>query len=167
VVCGHPNIGAESGEIVSVVWSQQEDLPPLEGAEIQAIQDVVQAVLVAQGRADAEVSVHIGDDALLQTLNRTYRGIDRPTDVLSFGSEDPPGGLVVARLPDLLGDVVISLDRASEQAQQYGHPRRRELSFLAAHGTLHLLGFDHDTPEAEAVMTARAEAVLAALGIYR
>ncbi len=146
-----------------VALSQQEGLAPLDPEEVAAIEAVVQAVLASEGRGGAEVSVHVGDDALLHSLNTAYRGIDRPTDVLSFLIEDED--LPVEE--DFLGDVVISLERASAQAEAYGHGRLRELSFLAAHGTLHLLGLDDDTPGAEAEMARRAEVVLRDLGIGR
>lgn len=118
----------------------------------------------------AEVAVTFVDDAEIQALNQEHREIDRPTDVLSFpqleGEEiaDPPSD---AGMPVLLGDIVISLERAQEQAAEYGHSFAREVGFLAAHGALHLLGYDHDTPEAEAAMHAKAEAVLAGLGLQR
>jgi probable rRNA maturation factor len=124
-------------------------------------------VLVNQGGLDgAEVSVVLTDDSEVRRLNRQYRGIDRTTDVLSFSQregepwpEDEPGAL--------LGDIVISMDRAQEQAREYGHSLAREVAFLAVHGTLHLLGYDHQTPVEEQEMMAKAEAVLAGLGLTR
>lgn len=118
---------------------------------------------------DVEVSVTFVDNQAIRDLNREHRGMDKPTDVLSFsqleGEEEtielPEGEL----LP--LGDIVISLERCAEQATDYGHSFERELGFLVAHGMLHLLGFDHQTPEEEADMMARTEAVLAELGLRR
>lgn len=153
---------------------------------------VMQAVALALGRAGmagVEVSLALVDDEAIRRLNRDYRQVDRPTDVLAFplregggeGASLPPEAFPPEvsipgaeppswrpeEEPVLLGDVVISLERAREQAERYGHSLARELCFLAVHGTLHLLGYHHDTPEAEAGMMAETEAVLAALGLGR
>lgn len=151
------------GRGVPVALSREEHVRAWTTEERTAVRAVVEAILAAEGRTGVEVSVHLGDDALLWDLNRTYRGIDRPTDVLSFSAEGEP-------IPGdcaFLGDIVISLERAEAQAEEYGHTLRRELCFLAAHATLHLLGYDHDTPEGEAAMTAAADTVLHRLGIDR
>jgi probable rRNA maturation factor len=118
-----------------------------------------------------EVSVTIVDDPTIHELNREHRGMDKPTDVLSFSQLETVAGAPaepnVEGEPVLLGDIVISLERAQAQADEYGHSLAREVGFLTAHGTLHLLGFDHQTPEEEAEMTAHTEAVLASLGLTR
>lgn len=97
-------------------------------------------------RPDAELSILLTDDREIEELNRHYRNRDRPTDVLAFpqtqmGMEKTGSG------PDLLGDVVISLDKAEAQAGEEGIPVESEMRRLLAHGTLHLLGFDHETSE--------------------
>lgn len=112
--------------------------------------------------ADLEVSVSFVDDAAMQALNNQYRGLDEPTDVLSFPQDDLPAGL-----PQILGDIVISLERAADQAWEYGHGLEREILYLAIHGFFHLLGYDHQTDEEESQMRAREEKVLAALGLGR
>lgn len=117
-----------------------------------------------------EVAVIFVDDAEIAALNEEHRGLAKPTDVLSFPQlegQEIAGPPAEAGKPLLLGDIVISLERALAQAEEYGHSFAREVGFLAAHGTLHLLGYDHDTPEKEAAMHARAEAVLGALGLVR
>jgi probable rRNA maturation factor len=101
---------------------------------------VAGGALGAVGREGAEVSVTISNDRRLRALNRTYRGKDRPTDVLSF-PYDVPGGP--------LGDVIISVDRAAAQAEERGHTLQRELELLALHGTLHVCGYDHETDDGE------------------
>ncbi len=115
------------------------------------------------------LSVVLTDDAGIAELNRQFRGIDAPTDVLSFPQLDPSGP--AAPLPEgeplPLGDVVVSLPRAEEQAREYGHSRERELGFLLVHGLLHLLGYDHETPDEAAAMEERQDAVLDALGLTR
>lgn len=124
----------------------------------------VSRCLETEGQADCEVSVTVVDDEQIAELNRQYRGVEGPTDVLSFSlREGPP----VAGDPEALGDVVISAERAQEQAAEYGHSLARELCFLAVHGTLHLLGYDHATREEEERMMARTEAVLQPLGLSR
>ncbi len=124
--------------------------------------------------ADAQavyISLVLTDDAGIAVVNRDYRGIDAPTDVLSFPQHED---LMVDALPAgpegaplMLGDIVVSLPRAAEQAHTYGHSRARELGFLLVHGLLHLLGYDHESPDDAAVMEARQDAVLDSLGLRR
>jgi probable rRNA maturation factor len=122
-------------------------------------------VLAAEGVPPAEVGLVITGDRAVQTLNRSYRGEDAPTDVLSFalteGGQDfvlPPDGLL------RLGEVVVSLPTARRQAQQAGRPVEEELSHLVVHGLLHLLGYDHREEREEREMRAREETLLAGLG---
>lgn len=122
------------------------------------LQEVLERALATQGvRGPTEVSVVICDDAEIQTLNRTYRGMDFPTDVLSFSQLE--GEDSFPRAPDdvrQLGDIVISYDRVRAQAEEYGHSEKRELAYLAVHGLLHVLGFDHES-EAERLVMRQAE----------
>jgi len=115
------------------------------------------------------VSLVFTDDAGIAALNRAFRGVDAPTDVLSFPQLEAAGAApaLPAAAPLPLGDIVVSLPRAAAQAHEYGHSRARELGFLLVHGLLHLLGYDHETPEEAAAMEARQEAVLHALGLHR
>lgn len=142
----------------------------------QTIQDVIYAVMKEEQCAfEAEVSVTLTDNSVIHTLNREHRGVDRPTDVLSFPmlDLDENGGLQIDALDYdggcvLLGDIVISMERAQEQADEYGHSLKREVAFLTAHSMLHLLGYDHvDDAEGERVMCEKQEAVLTKLGITR
>lgn len=141
------------------------------------LERTVAAVLEAEGVATpCEVDVLITDDEGIHQINLEQRGIDRPTDVLSFpmfnyrpgqppadgADADPATGLTP------LGDMVISLERARAQAEEYGHPVERELCYLAVHSVLHLLGYDHmDEGEEKAQMRAREEAILGKLGMTR
>lgn len=117
----------------------------------------------------AEVSVTFTDNKKIRTLNKKFRGIDRPTDVLSFPlfdytgeQKEPP----VDELVGMLGDVVISLEQAKKQAEEYGHGFEREAAFLCVHSMLHLLGYDHETSEAdEADMRKRQREILARMGL--
>ncbi len=117
--------------------------------------------------ADCEVSVTFTDNEKIHALNREYRDVDRPTDVLSFplyeGAE-----LGQAFGPVALGDIVLSLERAKSQAEEYGHSLEREVAFLTVHSTLHLLGYDHETSEEdEKDMFARQNAIMDAMGLSR
>ncbi|MCD8301362.1 MAG: rRNA maturation RNase YbeY [Clostridiales bacterium] len=128
----------------------------------------------------AEISLTLTDDDDIHQMNREFREIDSATDVLSFPmmEYDEPGdySFMEEELFDLvdpdteevlLGDIVISLDRVKAQADEYGHSEKREYAFLIAHSMLHLLGYDHMTPEEAAVMEKRQEMILDGLGITR
>ena len=112
---------------------------------------------VAPVRARGEVAVALVTDAHIRKLNRQYRRLDAPTDVLSFPSD--PDTRAGARSPTPLGDIVIATGVARRQAREAGHAYETELRVLALHGLLHLLGYDHDTPD-DAGRMARAEARL-------
>ncbi len=121
-----------------------------------------------------EVSVVLADDAYIQGLNRQYRGKDTPTDVLSFamneqcaGEHEPEVAQSPADLEILLGDIIISLDTAARQADEFGHSLERELAYLTIHGMLHLLGYDHEMPADQVEMRQEEEHVLTLLGITR
>jgi probable rRNA maturation factor len=139
------------------------------------IERAVAAALAAERVAGpVEVSVLVTDDATLHQLNRDYRGVDAPTDVLSFADETeaPDAGQPsFVRPPDApryLGDLAISHERVVAQAAEYGHSRERELAFLTVHGILHLLGYDHERGPADAAaMRAREEAVMQQIGLPR
>ncbi len=127
-------------------------------------------VLKSENFSDsAEVEVTFVDDEQIHELNREYRNIDRPTDVLSFPlgengvyDENPATGA------KMLGDVIISLEHAVAQAEEYGHSLQREVAFLTAHSMLHLLGYDHVNGGIEAeTMREKEEAVLLAMGLTR
>lgn len=109
------------------------------------------------------VSVSLIDDESIQTINRTYRHIDRPTDVISFAfldNEPEKNEILVSDREVVLGDIYISIDRAIEQAKTYGHSEKREFLFLFVHGLLHLLGYDHENEEDEKAMFELQEKIL-------
>ncbi|WP_314666804.1 rRNA maturation RNase YbeY [uncultured Selenomonas sp.] len=136
--------------------------------EAAAVRRAIETVGRLYGTEDAEVSVTLTDDAHIHELNRTYRAVDRPTDVLSFAlteSEEPE--IFGTETHEVLGDLVISLERMRAQAEEYGHSELRELSFLTVHGMLHLLGYDHMEEEERQEMEAEQRAVMEELGITR
>jgi probable rRNA maturation factor len=130
---------------------------------------VAEVLRAERAPAPLEVGVLIAGDERLHALNRDYRGVDAPTDVLSFADDGPDQAFVAQPdAPRYLGDIAISYERVLAQAAEYGHSPARELAYLAAHGALHLLGYDHERgPEDEAAMRAREEAAMAALGLTR
>jgi probable rRNA maturation factor len=143
-----------------------------DAADAELIERAVAQTLAVEGIAGTiEVSVLVTDDAALHALNRDYRGVDAPTDVLSFAAEDETSGptfVLPPGTPRYLGDIAISYERAVAQAAEYGHSRERELAYLTAHGVLHLLGYDHDRgAEDAAAMRAREEATMDRLGLRR
>lgn len=143
-------------------------------AQLEELKRVAEAVAEAEEcNFDAEISLTITDNAGIREINREYRGIDRATDVLSFpmlefGDDETDAGFETDNGLVMLGDIVISIERAKEQALEFGHSLRRELAFLTAHSMLHLLGWDHvDDPEGEAHMIEKQNEVLNKLGITR
>lgn len=113
-------------------------------------------------KKDYEVDVNLIDNERIHEINREYRHVDRPTDVISFAFLDHVDGEVTIKgdIPTLLGEIFISVDKAEEQANAYGHSLLREMSFLFVHGLLHLLGYDHMTKEEETVMFSLQEEIL-------
>ncbi len=119
---------------------------------------------------DAEVSVTLVDNARIRELNKEFRNIDQETDVLSFPLGDDENGYEIDPDNDaiMLGDIVISLEQAARQAEEYGHSYRREVAFLITHSLFHLLGYDHvNGEEEEKLMFSKQEKVLDKLGITR
>jgi len=120
---------------------------------------MARAAARAEGRADVEVSVRFVGDAEIHALNRDFRKKDKPTDVLAFAQREGPGG---GLHPELLGDVIISIETARRQQKRRGPAGLAdELLFLASHGLCHLLGYDHRTDREEATMNARMAALRA------
>lgn len=122
----------------------------------ELITEVVKEVEQSEGVKAREVSIALVDNEYIKELNAEYRGLDEPTDVLSF----PLG-------EEMLGDIIISLERAKSQAEDYNHSWDREVGFLTVHGMLHLLGYDHKEKEAKEEMRNREEKVLSRLELER
>ncbi len=112
-------------------------------------------------------NIIIIDNERIHEINKTYRGIDRPTDVISFALEDEKDMVLDSDAGRILGDIYISIDRCREQAIEYGHSFLRELAFLCVHGFLHLQGYDHMEKQDEEVMFKLQDEILDSYGIKR
>ena len=119
---------------------------------------------------DCEISLSIVTNDEIHDINKQFRNIDSPTDVLSFPQltfEEGEEADVNENGEIVLGDIIISIDRAKEQAEEYGHSLKRELAFLSVHSMLHLMGYDHMVPEEEEDMFRRQKEILIEAGIPR
>jgi len=161
----------------TIIEIENELNEPLEELEEVVRSAVDCAVRLELEDKPAEVSILLTDDEGIQALNADFRGIDAPTDVLSFPANELSGPISEAFLnagfmPEMqegcliLGDIAISVPRARAQAEEYGHSLSREMAFLAAHGTLHLMGYDHISLEDDR-MRMRQRAVMEELHLSR
>ncbi|RTR35314.1 rRNA maturation RNase YbeY [Robertmurraya yapensis] len=120
--------------------------------------------------AGSELSVTFVSNDRIQEINREYRDKDYATDVISFALEEMGEGEIEVSggdMPRVLGDIIISIKKAEEQAAEYGHSFEREMGFLAVHGLLHLLGYDHENEEDEKIMFGRQKDILDEYGLQR
>lgn len=133
--------------------------------EIEDIRFVLNKAIEIEKIENVIFNIILVDNNYIHKLNKEYRSVDRPTDVISFALEDNQD----INYPDfrLLGDIYISLDKAKEQADSYEHSFKREICFLSVHGFLHLLGYDHMEKEDEKVMFSRQELILNEAGITK
>ena len=132
--------------------------------DLELVEGLLQhAAKVEEVEDGTELSVTFVTNEAIHQINKEYRHKDAPTDVISFALEELGEGetaIVADDMPRILGDVIISIDRTREQAEQFGHSFERELGFLAIHGLLHVLGYDHMVPEDEKVMFALQDQIL-------
>lgn len=126
--------------------------------ELDDVRKVINIAIKHQQLDNLEFNIIIVDNEFIHNLNKTYRGIDRPTDVITFALEDNKDFVQIDHR--VLGDIYISIDKAIEQAKEYGHSLKREICFLSVHGFLHLLGYDHMKLEDEKVMFELQEVIL-------
>ncbi len=156
---------------MAIIVNDLQEVRKLEDEHYTLLEKLLQQGLEKFERATAEVGVILVDDDYIHELNLEYREIDRPTDVLSFALEEMEADVLDSEIPEgapeLLGDIYISIERAIEQATSYGHSFERELAYLACHGLLHLLGFDHQDSEETAEMRALEEELLESSGLNR
>ena len=127
-------------------------------AQLEAVRLAARIAAQAENALERYASIVLTDDETIHRLNRDYRGVDRPTDVLSFPADE--GDELLAPPDGFLGDIMISVPRAEAQGKELGHSTERELAFLTVHGMLHLLGYDHIDPEDEKEMLSRQRAIM-------
>lgn len=133
--------------------------------ELEIIEKVLNKAIEIEKVSNVEFNVIIVDNEKIHALNKEFRHIDRPTDVISFALEDNQDFPAIDYR--ILGDIYISLDKVYEQSKLYGHSFLRELAFLSVHGFLHLLGYDHMNKEEEKEMFSRQELILNEVGITK
>ncbi len=178
---------------LTLEWNSEQEALEITPGFIAKLEELLRLAGKSEGVTVGEVALTFVDDEAIHELNKQYRGIDKPTDVLSFamqemgeeeleiryGDDDPedkPDDLA-ATVGDMaedeesfvepLGDIIISVPRALAQAEDYGHSVERELGFLFVHGFLHLIGYDHGTEEEEKEMFAKQEDILQKAGLTR
>ena len=159
-------------------WSNEQDKVEIPESFFDQLKQLLQLAGEAEGLTDGEVMLSFVNDEEIHQLNKEYRNIDRPTDVLSFAMQEESDEELdiiyeveneddILPFEGVLGDIIISTERAKSQSEEYGHSLERELGFLFVHGFLHLIGYDHQDEASEAVMTEKQEAVLRLAGLNR
>ncbi len=153
---------------VTLVWSDEQQKFEVNDELILQLERILQLAAEAEGVQGGEVSLTFADNEGIQVLNKQFRDLDKPTDVLSFPMEEADYNFGEAADDELLlGDIVISLERAQEQADEYGHSFNREVGFLFLHGFLHLIGYDHQDESSEKAMNDKQEVLLLQAGLPR
>lgn len=143
-----------------IYFDNRQDLIKIDEEIEKIVEKSIEAALKEiEFTDDYEVSVSFVGDEEIHELNRDYRGVDRTTDVLSFPMDD--------EFINMLGDIVININKVIEQAKEYGHSEKREISYLTVHSTLHLMGFDHEEEEDKKEMRAVEDRVMEKLEISR
>lgn len=143
-----------------IYFDNRQDLIEIDEEIEKIVEKSIEAALKEIDFTDEyEVSVSFVGDEEIHELNRDYRGVDRTTDVLSFPMDD--------EFTNMLGDIVININKVIEQAKEYGHSEKREISYLTVHSTLHLMGFDHEEEEDKKEMRAVEDRVMEKLEISR
>ena len=145
---------------MSINITCQVNKPLLDAGLSSALEKALNYMLAENNLGDGEVSVIIGDDAMLKELNYDFRGKDQSTDVLSFSYLEPGDEISSESEDKAVGDIYISIDRAGEQAEIAGHALEQEVFLLAVHGMLHLLGYNHDNDKEHIVMRDKEKNII-------
>ncbi len=161
--------------MINLLWENEQSKIDVTDEHVDIIKKCIEATLENENvEYDCEVSLTITDNASIREINSETRNIDSPTDVLSFPMLDAMDGFFEPYEEDfsddflVLGDIVLSFERAYEQSNEYGHSFLREIGFLTVHSTLHLLGYDHETSkEDEEKMFAKQEEILNKINLMR
>jgi probable rRNA maturation factor len=156
---------------MSLVIDFQDETSILSPSDFELVENLLNFAAIKENvDQESELSVSFVSNARIQDINRDYRDKDQPTDVISFALEEMGKDeieIVGVNMPRVLGDIVISVEKTKEQAEEYGHSFSRELGFLALHGFLHLLGYDHIEEKDEKQMFQRQKDILEAYGLQR
>ncbi len=156
---------------MEIIISKEPETIAINESIVEEIKTAINLIGKLYDVDNHEVSITLTDDTTIHKLNKEYRGIDRPTDVLSFAflESDEPEIIIddTDKAIDSLGDIIISVERAESQAEDYGHSLRREIVFLTVHGMLHLLGYDHMEEADRLEMEKEQEYIMFRLGIGR
>jgi probable rRNA maturation factor len=142
--------------VINVEFNDQQDEIEISQEMLKLLEEVIITAAELEGYSGGEVSIAFVSNQQIKDLNNDYRDKNEVTDVLSFPIDD-----------EMLGDIIISANRALEQADEYGHSLKRELAYLTVHGMLHLFGYDHHSKEEKKEMRQKEERVLTQLGISR
>lgn len=173
---------------LTLEWSSEQEVKDITPAFIEKIEELLRLAGELEGVTVGEVALTFVDDEAIQELNKQYRDLDKPTDVLSFAmsefgedeiqinyednelnstDESQDDEVMSEAFIEPLGDIIISVPRAIAQAEDYGHSVERELGFLFVHGFLHLIGYDHQSEDEEKIMFAKQEDILQKAGLTR
>lgn len=162
---------------IQLDWNNELAESEIPDSLIIKLEELLQVTASLENVTVGVVSLSFVDDETIHQLNKQYRGIDQPTDVLSFAMEESsddemmiqmdPNDLEDSLLEHLIGDIIISIPTAKEQSVEYGHSLEREIGFLFVHGFLHLLGYDHQEEASEDIMFAKQEDILQKAGLIR
>ena len=159
---------------MEIVFENQQDIIEITDEHVEIIKKVVEKTLECESfSVDSIVSVTIVDNNEIHSLNNEFRGVDRPTDVLSFPVVEYENGKMIENSGDyfegklILGDIILSAEKLKEQSIEYGHSFERELGFLVCHSSLHLLGYDHETDDERQVMREKEEKTMELLNLTR
>ena len=144
----------------------RENISVEENIEVEIIR-AAEVVGEIYGVENSEVSITLTDDKNIHELNKKFRGIDRPTDVLSFAFRESDEPKILDAEVETLGDIIISVERAKVQAEEFGHSFLREIIFLEVHGLLHLLGYDHIDENDRLEMETEQKFIMSKLNIGR
>jgi probable rRNA maturation factor len=148
---------------MEVLFDNRQDRILLEKSTEELIEKVIETTLRMEGMTlDYEVSVSFVTNEEIRDLNKQYRNMDRETDVLSFPFDDD-----FETGTRILGDIVLSVEKAMDQAEDFGHSVERELAYLTVHSTLHLIGYDHLSEDDKLEMRQREKAIMKELQIFK
>lgn len=155
--------------MIGLEFYDKQDKVKYDKSLLDTLRDIMENALLSEGieNREVEISLTFVDDCEIREINKAYRDMDKSTDVLSFPQYHSVEDINTTFGPIILGDIVISLETAVRQAEEYGHSFEREVAFLTSHSMFHLMGYDHDNDENTQEMRAKEEAILENMNITR